>query len=172
MQQARYDCVFWKSEWCFIIIISHAALSFTSHWKMQSKYQIVHIGMILPACFRLYSRSSLVLSGPSILPQPAKGTTMAVALSSPPSSSEKARMRSAAAFGSGDPLARSTISSSESSEEIPSDTSTANAQYFPTGGFGLTKSWGRDQNSHLQEVSTEPRVLELSQIFYSEGRQD
>jgi hypothetical protein len=36
----------------------------------------------------------------------------------------------------------------------------------------LTKSWGRDQNSHLQEVSTEPRVLELSQIFYSEGRQD
>lgn len=80
---------------------------------------------------RLYSRRSFVASGPTTLPQPAKGTTIAVALSSPPNSSEKDRIRSAAVLGSGASLARSTISASDNIDDIPSDTKTINAHSFP-----------------------------------------
>lgn len=85
----------------------------------------------LPACLRLYSRRSLVLSGPRILPHPRSGTIIAVELSSPPSSSVKVNIRLAAALGLGAPLARSTISSSERIDDIPSETKTINAHSLP-----------------------------------------
>jgi hypothetical protein len=85
-----------------------------------------------PACPRRYSRSSFVLSGPRVLPQPFKGTTMTVPLSAPPSSSEKERILSAATFGLGVFRTRSTTSWSESMDETPSEMSTAHDHSLPT----------------------------------------
>lgn len=82
----------------------------------------------LPRCrslpcmpFSLYSRSSFVRSGPVIWFQPARGTMTAVMLSSLPISSAKVRIRSAATFGVSAPRARSETSSSDTTEDTPSE---------------------------------------------------
>jgi len=56
-------------------------------------------GIGSPACLRRYSRSSFVLSGPVIFPQPFRGTTMVVPLSPLPRFCEKDKMHSAATLG-------------------------------------------------------------------------
>ena len=89
-----------------------------------SKMQENHILLCLSLptiCFFLYSLSSLVRSWPDIFPHPARGTTKAVQLSSEPISSANANMRSAASRGVFAPLAKSEISSSETTEDIPSE---------------------------------------------------
>jgi len=114
--------------------------------------------MILLACFRLYSRSSLVLS--SILPQPAKGTTTAVALSSPQAPPKRLECVLRQSSGRATPLHGPQFRHQKKSH--PTQT-----QRRPSIFLNVDLDWSNlGQDSHLQEVSTEPRVLELSQIFY------
>jgi hypothetical protein len=69
----------------------------------------------------LSSRNAFVRSGPVIFPQPAKGMTSAVILSCDCISEAKETMRFAASRGVAAPLAKSDTSSSDTTEDTPSD---------------------------------------------------
>ncbi len=95
----------------------------SSERRKERKNHIRRCRSLPTICFFLYSLRSFVRSSPETLPQPAKGTTRAVKLSSDPISSAKARTRWAASRGVFAPLARSDISSSETTDDMPSESS-------------------------------------------------
>lgn len=105
------------------------------------------------------------------MPHPAKGTTIAVALSSPPSSSENARMRSAAILGLEAPLARSTISSSERMDEMPSEMRTTNAHSFPGFDMSIERRFEDLKLHTLKKLGSDFRFWSYPEFFVAKVTQ-